>query len=400
MDMLFTPVLLDVSLNASPAIPSYQPIPLPAPLWLLQALLIIGFITHVIPMNVIMTGGLLSAWHWVKGGRDASTYSGRFATTLSNHLPVYMSVAITQGVVPLLFLQLLYGPLYYTSSVQMGWFWLSIIFLLLVGYYGLYIFKLQKEKLGAWSPLILILSTVTFWCIGFLFVNNITLMLQPDRWLPGAATNGLNLNLADPQLWPRFMHFLFSSFAVNGLVMGLYGYILKGRADKEGNTKNAEYASWLIKSGAALFGGITLVQIGIGGWFLMSQPRELMMQFMGGDPIATGLFGASMALTVLSLLTSAVAWTKGSRPMSLVTFVLGILIVVLMIGMRHMQRLFMTDGIIDPATLEVSTQWDLLTVFIILAVSLIVFLVWLIGVAWKSSFSPSDDGWEESTLVK
>lgn len=399
MDMLYNPVILQAGIDAA-SIPSYQPIPLPAPLWLLQALLIIGFITHVIPMNVIMTGGLLAAWHWVKGGSHASSYSGRFATTLTNHLPVYMSVAITQGVVPLLFLQLLYGPLYYTSSVQMGWFWLSIIFLLLVGYYGLYAFKLKKEALGVFAPWVLVGSTLLFWCIGFLFVNNITLMLQPDRWLPDAATNGLNLNLTDPQLWPRFLHFLFSSFAVNGLVMGFYGYILKGRADKEVHTANADYASWLIKTGAGLFGGITLVQIGIGGWFLMAQPEGLATMFMGGNIIATGLFGASMALTVLSLLTSAVAWAKGSRPMSLATFVLGILVVVLMIGMRHMQRLFLVDGYIDPGTLPVEPQWDLLIVFIILAVSLIVFLVWLINVAWKSSFYPTNDGWEESSILK
>lgn len=382
------------------SIPSYQPTPLPAPLWLLQALLIIGFITHVIPMNVVMTGGLVAAWRWMRGNGDPSDYNVRFATTLSNHLPVYMSVAITQGIVPLLFLQLLYGPLYYTSSVQMAWFWFSIIFVLLVGYYGLYIFKLKKQVLGGWAPWILVLSTIAFWFVGFLFVNNMTLMLQPDRWSETATTHGLNLNLGDPQLWPRYLHFLFASFAVNGLLMGLYGVILKGRAVKANDTEQISYTTWLIKQGAALFGVITLIQFGIGSWFLVAQPHDIMMQFMGGHQIATALFAASMGLSVLSLLTAAVAWAKGSSPMMLASFILGILVIILMIGMRHLLRIFFTEGFINPNTLEVSTQWDLLSVFIILAVCLIGFLVWLLNVAWRSSFYPNNEGWESSSILK
>ncbi|HMO23392.1 MAG TPA: hypothetical protein PKC98_20715 [Candidatus Melainabacteria bacterium] len=42
-------------------IPDYQPIPLPAPVWLLQLLLVLGFFLHAVPMNVVLGGGFVSS---------------------------------------------------------------------------------------------------------------------------------------------------------------------------------------------------------------------------------------------------------------------------------------------------------------------------------------------------
>lgn len=355
-------------------IPDYQPIPLPAPLWLLQALLFIGFITHLLPMNVIMTGGLVGAVSWWRGNGDETEYGTRYANTLSAHLPVFLSVAITQGIVPLLFLQLLYGPYYYTSSIQMAWPWASIILILLVAYYSLYLFKLKKDKTKA-TPLFLIGSTILFWVIGFFFVNNMTLMLQPDRWLTGVTTSGFHMNLADPQLWPRFLHFLLASFAVNGLLMGIYGlYWLK---------KERSYGEWLVRTGAGLFTGITLLQLGVGSWFLLSLPREIMMNYMGQHTLATGLFGGSFALVIISLLAGAIAWKNTSPKAMVASIATGGLVIVGMSGMRSLLRVFYLQPYsMQPETLAVQPQWDLLITFVLLAVGLITFLVWLIRVAW------------------
>jgi hypothetical protein len=53
---------------------------MPAPIWLLQVLLLVGFITHLIPMNVILTGGLVSA-----GLLGRSPHGTRFGNTLAAH---------------------------------------------------------------------------------------------------------------------------------------------------------------------------------------------------------------------------------------------------------------------------------------------------------------------------
>lgn len=371
-------------------IPNYQPIPLPAPLWLLQALLFIGFLTHVIPINVIMTGGLVGAWSWWQHNGEPDAYSTRYANTLTAHLPVFLSVAITQGIVPLLFLQLLYGPYYYTSSVQMGWLWIAIIPLLLVAYYGLYGFKLNKAKTKT-TPWVLVGSTVIFWVIGYFFVNNLTLMMQPELWANTPTTDGLRLNTVDPQVLPRFLHFLFASFAVNGLLMGVYGLYW--------HKKDQGYGQWLIKTGAGLFTGITLLQLGIGSWFLISLPHNIMLNYMGQDPLATGLFVGSLILTVIGIIAGGLAWKNGSNKAMVASIATGGLVIVLMSGMRALLRLFfLKPYTVQPDTLAIQPQWDLLITFVLLAVGLIVFLVWLIGVAWKA-YNPASEPVIDSNLV-
>ena len=123
-------------MDALLSIPDYQDIPLPAPLWLLKVLLVVTFVLHIVPMNVSLGGSLLSGLLLVGSGGDKQTFAGRFGHALAVGLPVFVSFALTFGVAPLLFLQLIYGPMYYTSSILMAVPWLMILFLIMGGYYG------------------------------------------------------------------------------------------------------------------------------------------------------------------------------------------------------------------------------------------------------------------------
>ncbi len=73
-----------------------------------------------------------------KGLKDKNSHEYRIGRGLAKGLPIYTSVAITQGIVPLLFVQLIYGPMFYTSSVLIAVPWFAIIFILLVAYFLLY----------------------------------------------------------------------------------------------------------------------------------------------------------------------------------------------------------------------------------------------------------------------
>jgi len=54
------------------------------------------------------------------------------------------------GVAPLLFLQVLYGRLFFTSSILMAGFWLAVVPLLIVAYYCAYVvaFRGQRTRVG------------------------------------------------------------------------------------------------------------------------------------------------------------------------------------------------------------------------------------------------------------
>lgn len=362
-------------------IPDYQPIPFPAPLWLLKTLLVVTFLLHVIPMNVALGGSLLSGLLLLKSNGNKETYAGRFGHALAVGLPVFVSFALTFGVAPLLFLQLIYGPLYYTSSLLMAVPWILLLGFVLAGYYGCYIYKLNHVRLGPSAAWIMIGVFVMFAIIGGLFTSNMVLMLSPEKWgeILSVERNGLYLFWDDPQQLPRYLHFLFAAVAVTGLTMGCFGLYWCNR--------EAEYGQWLIKTGSGIFLAITVLQIFIGGWFLMSIPREHMLNFMGGDIMGTIAFGGAMVMLLAALVGILLAWKDGRPGPFKVGLVASVLLILLMSLMRHLLRDYYVGELIHPESVPVKTQWDLLSVFVVSAVGLIVYLVWLAKVAWRGLLS-------------
>ena len=241
-------------------IPSYQPLPFPLPVWLMQLLLVLGFYLHALPMNVMLGGGFIAAALFLIGRKDKSSYSFRAAKALAVSLPLFISFAVTQGIVPLLFLQLLFGPAFYTSSILMAVPWLGVLGVLLFSYYVSYfvVYRVLKQehsdKTAARASFWLLLMAAGFAVIGFIFSNNMTLMLTPDKWLAiyHANPQGTNLNISEGQLVPRYLHFFVASIAVAGMTLGCFGlYMFK---------KERQFADWLIKLGSRIFLFATLVQ--------------------------------------------------------------------------------------------------------------------------------------------
>ncbi len=362
-------------------IPQYQPIAFPAPLWLLQLLLVLGFFLHVIPMNISLVGGLFS-WLFIKLGKnDDSSYFTRTGQTLAGSLPVFLSFAITQGIVPLLFLQLIYGPLYYSSSILMGVPWLSVIFILLVAYYLLYIYKIRRDKMGKINPIILVIASLMFFVIAAIFTSNMTLMLDPEKWQTMLDQTGLHFHW-DWGLVPRYLHFTVSAFAITGLAIAAYGiYFYK---------KEQVYGKWLIQTGSTWYVAVTLLQLFIGSWFLMSLGREQMLLYMGQDSLGTAAFALSILFMVISLMTGFWAMSKGSVLAYWLTAITASLTVLGMVVMRHVLRHFATIDFINPALVDVKMQWDLFIAFAILALGLIIYLIWLSRLIWSAYQNPEE----------
>lgn len=365
-------------------IPNYQPLPFPLPVWLMQTLLIAGFFLHALPMNVVWGGSVLGAILFLMGRKDKNSYPFRAAKALAISLPLFISFAITQGIVPLLFLQLLYGPSFYTSSILLAAPWLGLLGILLIAYYASYfvIYKILKgdsnQGTAVKASIVLLLASIGFALIGWLFSNNMTLMQAPQKWLSMYQANphGLNLNTDEPQLIPRYLHFFIASLAVTGMTLGCFGLYLR--------SKNEEFSKWLIKRGSQIFVGTTLLQIPVGLWFLKSIPYEFAAAFMGGDQAITGVFIASMVLMMLSLIATAVSSTSGNKEAFTCGLVLNALLILAMIVNRHQLRLLYLSPHVKPDIVAVSTQLDLLAIFLVSTVALIAYLVWLSKVVFSA----------------
>lgn len=130
----------------NPVIPGPVPVPLPAPPGLLEFLLVFTFILHLLAMNFLLGGVIILSVSSFLGRRDSR--HREFTRRVSRAMPSVTAFTITLGVAPLLFLQLVYGQLFYTSSVLMAWYWLAVVFLVMLGYYGVYWYQMQHDELG------------------------------------------------------------------------------------------------------------------------------------------------------------------------------------------------------------------------------------------------------------
>ena len=352
-------------------IPSFPPLAMPIPLWLSKVLIVVGFFLHAIPMKVVLGGTFIAAFFlWFNG---KNTYKA--GKTLVTGLPVILSFAITQGIVPLLFLQLIYGPLFYSSSIFMATFWISIIAILIVAYYILYIVKYQEDRLTGLGKNLLLISGILFLSIGFLFSNNMTLMINPENWKDMAeiATRGFNLNIADLSMHSRFLHFVAAAFEVTGLFLTVIGFF---------TNKDKEHSKWLVTNGSKIFVIFALIQALADFLYSKRLAASLTQNFIGGDLLSTIAFAAYVVLGLVAIILAVFAWKNGSKTIGLFAAIAGSLNVLALALVRHLIREFSVGSFFKPELIPTNIQWDIFAAFGILAIGLIIYLIWLVKLTW------------------
>ncbi len=339
-------------------IPEPDPIPLPAPYWLLKFLLVLTFILHIIAMNFALGGGIITGITDLIGRKKNSQFHLNLARSFSKMLPIATAFTITLGVAPLLFIQVLYGQYFYTASIILAWPWLSVILLLLIGYYGYYIYQFNFEKLQGVRAWIVLGSAVLFALIGLIYTNTLVLMLTPEKWAQKYFANphGTNFNFDDPTVIPRYLHFLVASVSVAGLLVLIYG-LVKLKSDES-------FGRWAVRYGGLWFVIGTVVQYATGIWFLLALKKDLMMIFMGGNGVATAVFGISVLLSLVSLILILLSFNaQNPRPLSIFGIVLLFLTIVGMAVMRDILRDAYLSDYFKPEQFEVQPQISVLIVF-------------------------------------
>jgi hypothetical protein len=266
-------------MNPASLIPLVESIPIP---WgWFDILLVLTFTVHILFMNALLGSAAIGLVRSLRGDHE-------LAHDVGQKSPPLLALTINMGVAPLLFLQVLYGHFDYVSSVLMGGWWLAVIGALLFSYYGFYYYKFKYDSLsGSGRNLLFLLSIAGIVYTAFMLTNNMTLMLLPETWTEYFTRDGGFLNLSDPTIAPRFLHFMIGTLAVGGLFIALLGR-MKNRPD-------------YVDTGMTWFVRATLVNLAAGIWFLIALPRPVLLGFMGDSLPATltllaGLLAAGMAL--------------------------------------------------------------------------------------------------------
>ncbi|MFB0515127.1 MAG: hypothetical protein ACETWG_00805 [Candidatus Neomarinimicrobiota bacterium] len=343
-------------------IPDPSLIALPGPVWLFQALLLAIFILHLLLMNLVLGGSMVSAVHLFRGRSRPG--ERELALTLAKTLPVAMAMTITFGVPPLLFIQALHGRLFYSSSILTAWPWLTIVVFLVVAYYGFYVLSMKGENWEQYAPWFAVLSAVLLFLVGATFTSNLTLMQTPERYQQAYNSTflGLYLNLSDPTMVPRFLHIFLAALAVTGAFLAL-------RHRREKPKRNV---------GLGWFAGATLGQVPVGLWFLFALPEDLTETVLEYSLFGLPYFWIMIAVAALALLHFVGAFFARDKTLPIIEgSALLLVTIVLMAGMRTVLRQAYLEPVYQLDS-RVAAQWGPLALF---AVTLIIGLVavgWLI----------------------
>ncbi len=365
----------------TPAIPQIDPVPLPAPAALLWFLLLLTFTLHVLPMNLVLGGSLIGAvarWR----ARRGQLHDGELARWIGKAMPILISATVTMGVAALLFLQVVYGRLFFVSSVLMASLWLAVVPLLIVAYYSAYAVAFRGAGASAWLSWLVAAIVLA---IAFIYTNNMSLMIRPGafRAMYLASGSGFHLDTSDPSMLPRFLHVVTGAVAVASLGIAVLG-VLKRRADPA-------FGGWAIQYGCAWFAGATLLNLVFGVWFLASLPSATLLQLLGRNLIGTSLVASGI---VFALASMALMMGAGQLrdPSHVVLGAAAALVVALvfMIATRDFVRRSITGAAGFEAPRWVAPQWIPIALFAVLLVVAIALVGWMIAVFVRSGVKARD----------
>jgi len=353
-------------------VPALDPNPLPAPYWVFKLLLVVTFFLHILAMNFMLGGGVVAlAARW--RSKDPAQGS-RVFFDVAKKLPSLLPATITLGIAPLLFVQVLYGQFFYTSSIIMAWPWFLVLAFVTAAYYGFYYVSFRSGQHPGKAGIVMLASVILISAVGFMFSNNLTLSQTPSRWSGKYFTDpsGWSLNLSEPTLVPRFLHFFVAAVAVGGIFL-VFLALANWKRDKD-------YARQVLQFGGKAFMYATMAQFGVGIWFLLSLPRDLRMLFLGDNTLATTLLLVGVAGGIAAIFLMSDALRKENLRVAgyYVPGVLGVVILCMSV-MRDLLRDAYLKPYFRPEQFAVKTQWSVFPLFVALFVAGVI--LWFVMLA-------------------
>jgi hypothetical protein len=269
----------------------------PATAWYLT-LYVLTLVLHVLFMNYSLAGSGWVALHAFRQGSALARPDDRPRSVtgiLVDWLPAMLSGAITAGVAPLLFLQILYRQSFYTANLLLFHRWMAILPVLIVGFYALYLLR------GAWlrqrgSLATAVMGIVPLLCLAFTgwawTENHLLGLREPGQWAE-AYEQGRVFH-SDWRLVPRL--FLWSCGAVPtfAAVIGWQVAWYQSQGD------SVQPEARLLATSA--WGGMGLAVLSAVGYAMV-----------GGEPVRSAIFGALawpyLGMATLGMALQVAGWT-------------------------------------------------------------------------------------------
>ena len=262
--------------SAVPPIPAPRDIPLPSPLpeGVLVFFLVVSFLLHILFVNLMLGGSILTLWAEIKGTKnDKNKEYDLLAKEIANTITVNKSLAVVIGVAPLLTINTLYTIFFYSANALTGTLWISIVPLVTIAFLLLYFHKYSWEKYKDKKRFHIRINgaaVVLFLFVPLIFLTNINLMLFPGEW---GSVKGFFSAMMLANVIPRYLHFLCASLAVTGLF--LFWYMKRKRFPFESKFKDFSRTE-VLKKWYKLALGASLLQLGLGPLNFFTLPWHAM----------------------------------------------------------------------------------------------------------------------------
>jgi hypothetical protein len=232
-----------------------MPDPAGAPFFpvVMQVLQVLAWMLHILFVYTAICGLFFSIYGFTKREERWK----RLSKATLELAKVSVSLAIVLGVAPLLFYQVIYDPLWYTSANLSAWWYILFIVFLLIGYYFIWGAYFTKDKPSI-SMFMSVLGVLFLLLVGFIIHVVNYQALYPEKWVEWYTDGGRTMNTSGWNIYAfnvfRYLSFLvFPSVAVTGVFLMLYSWYFRSREDMD-----KDYLDWAGKLGArsAMYAGI------------------------------------------------------------------------------------------------------------------------------------------------
>ena len=245
--------------------------PMGVPLYpvVFQLLMVLTFALHILFVNFVVGGLLISLWGRF---RRAERWQ-RLSATTARIATVSVSFAVLIGVAPLLFVQVIYDPFWYTSNLLSAAWVVGFVFLMIAAYSASYRYYLRHHRGAARTAFWGLIALAGFLLAGFVIHALNYQALLPDAWLGwastegGADTRGTTLHAWQ---WARYLHVILASPVLTGLLLVASAWYFRNRGDRD-----PEYLAWVAKLGLHLAFGFGVISVGTGLWWSAVIPGKL-----------------------------------------------------------------------------------------------------------------------------
>lgn len=342
---------------------------LPTPAFVFDIFLVLTFAFHILLVNLLLGSLSLILWGKLKGTPNFLKLSSSLSRLLINSV----SWTIVLGVAPLLFIQVIYDPFWYTANTLSALWALLFLAFIAMGYSLSYVYYLRGGSNGKGNLLWLILAGIFFLFAGIIMHSLAVTQLYPEKW-PSFATEG-NIYISSGKYLHafeifRFLHFIVPSFAVIGVWLIFYAKYFRGKYEDD-------YLNWVQNLGVRLAFIASLLQALIGFLWLITLPSDL-------NFISNPFFIIALIIAIVFILYLYQATKTSSPKINLIGLLLGITILAMSAAREALRMSYFKKAGYTFADYPVNLSLGSLILFLLTFIMGLIVLLYVAIVAYRS----------------